>query len=135
MTEMQSVIGIKELEKIDTWNLPRRRKNAQILTEMLKDCPQVLTLPLDTPQRRNGYYVYPIVLNLEELTCDKNSFLDAVIAEGVYAWREFWPQSYKEEAYINHNGFGRFKFPFRRRSTPIQNLFSMIKYFVPIVHG
>jgi len=131
ITEMQSVIGIKELEKIDTWNLPRRRKNAQILTEMLKDCPQVLTLPLDTPQRRNGYYVYPIVLNLEELTCDKNSFLDAVIAEGVYAWREFWPQSYKEEAYINHNGFGRFKFPFRSKEYSNPESVQYDKVFCP----
>ena len=115
MTEAQSVIGIKELEKIDTWNLPRRRRNAEILTQALKDLPQILYLPVNTEEKKNGFYVYPIVLNLDKLNCDKNTFLNAVIAEGVYAWKEFWPQSYKEKAYVEHNGFGRFKFPFESK--------------------
>ena len=115
MTEMQSVIGIKELEKIDNWNLPQRRKNAQIITDELKNCPQISYLPVNTEERKNGFYVYPVVLNLDNLKCDKLTFLKALIAEGVYAWKEFWPQSYKEKAYTEHNGFGRFKFPFRSK--------------------
>lgn len=103
----------------------------QMLIEALKDCPQILTLPLDTPERKNGYYVYPIVLNLDALRCDKKTFLDAVIAEGVYAWKEFWPQSYKEEAYINHNGFGRFKFPFRSKEYTNPQSVQYDKVFCP----
>ena len=45
MTEVQSIIGNKRIGKNRHVEPPRRRKNAQILTEMLKDCPQVLTLP------------------------------------------------------------------------------------------
>jgi len=113
MTEMQSAIGLKELEKIDTWNLPRRRRNGEILIEELSGCPQVKYLPVHSKEKVNGFYVFPIVLDTDKLSCDKKAFLEAVIAEGVPAWREFWPQSYKERAFVEHNGFGRFKFPFR----------------------
>ncbi len=115
MTEMQSAIGLKELEKLDSWNLPQRRKNGELLIEQLKDCPQILTLPVNNQQKKNGFYVFPVVLNLDALSCDKSTFLKAVIAEGVYAWKEFWPQSYKENAFTEHNGFGRFKFPFESK--------------------
>ena len=27
MTEMQSAIGLAELDRMDTWNMPRRRRN------------------------------------------------------------------------------------------------------------
>jgi dTDP-4-amino-4,6-dideoxygalactose transaminase len=30
MTEMQAVIGLAELDRMDDWNMPRRRRNAQI---------------------------------------------------------------------------------------------------------
>jgi len=131
MTEVQSAIGLKELERIDTWNLPRRRKNGEILTEELKDCPQILTLPVHTPEKKNGFYVYPIVLNLDALTCDKDTFLKAILAEGVIAWKEFWPQSYKEKAYTEHNGFGRFKFPFESKEYTNPKAVEYDKVFCP----
>lgn len=115
MTEIQSAIGLKELERLDSWNLLQRRRNGEILTEEFQNCPQILFLPVHNSEKKNGFYVYPIVLDLDKLTCDKKTFLDAVIAEGVYAWKEFWPQSYKEKAYTEHNGFGRYKFPFESK--------------------
>ncbi|MBL8992226.1 MAG: DegT/DnrJ/EryC1/StrS family aminotransferase, partial [Spirochaetia bacterium] len=33
MTEMQSAIGLAELERIDNWNMPARRRNAQFLID------------------------------------------------------------------------------------------------------
>lgn len=115
MTEMQSAIGLKELAKIDDWNLKRRRKNGELLIEGLEDCPQIKYLPVHNEEKVNGFYVFPIVLDLENLTCDKQTFLDAVVAEGVPAWREFWPQSYKEKAFQEHNGFGAVGFPFESK--------------------
>ena len=116
MTEMQSAIGLKELAKIDSWNLPRRRKNGETLIEELKDCPQIQYLPVHNEDGKvNGFYVFPIVLNLDKLTCDKKTFLKAITAEGVLAWREFWPQSYKERAFQEHNGFGAAQFPFKSK--------------------
>jgi dTDP-4-amino-4,6-dideoxygalactose transaminase len=131
MTEMQSAIGLKELEKLDSWNLPQRRKNGEMLTAELRDCPQILTLPVHNEEKKNGFYVFPIVLNLEAISCDKNTFLKAVIAEGVYAWKEFWPQSYKEKAFTEHNGFGRFNFPFKSKEYTDPKAVEYDKVFCP----
>lgn len=131
MTEMQSAIGLNELKRLDSWNLPQRRRNGEILTDTLKDCPQISYLPVHNHDIKNGFYVYPIVLNLERLTCDKATFLKAVIAEGVYAWKEFWPQSYKEKAFTEHNGFGKSKFPFESKEYTDPESVDYEKVFCP----
>lgn len=116
MTEMQSAIGIKELAKLDSWNLPQRRKNGETLIEELQACPQIQYLPIHNQEEKvNGFFVFPIVLNLNKLNCDKQTFVKAITAEGVPAWREFWPQCYKEGAFQDHNGFGEAKFPFESK--------------------
>src|SRR5512137_2065448 len=55
MTEMQSVIGLMELERMDNWNMPTRIRNARIIIEKIKDLPQVINKPIDTEERRNGW--------------------------------------------------------------------------------
>lgn len=112
MTEMQSVIGLCELERMDAWNMPRRRRNAHILIEALQDVPQVLYLPVDTAERRNGWYVFPITLDMDAMNCDMTKFLEALGAEGVPCWKVFWPQCHTERAYREHAGFGNTGFPF-----------------------
>jgi dTDP-4-amino-4,6-dideoxygalactose transaminase len=64
MTEMQSAIGLAELERMDTWNMPRRRRNAHIILEALVDEPLVKFRPIDTPERQNGWYVMAFSLEL-----------------------------------------------------------------------
>ena len=107
MTEMQSVIGLHELARMDTWNLPNRRRNGEMMIEALRDCPQIQYLP---PHKENGienaFWLFPIVLNLDRLTCDKATFMKTLEAEGVPAVFVLWPQSYKERAFVEHNGFG-----------------------------
>ncbi len=115
MTEIQSAIGLAQMKSLDSWNLPRRRRNGQALIDALRGVPQVLTLPIHDAGRQNGFFVFPIVLDLDRLRVDKKRILDALVAEGVPAWREFWPQSYREQAYQEHNGFGRARFPFRSK--------------------
>ena len=41
MTEMQSAIGLAELDRMDTWNMPARKRNAHILMDALGELPQV----------------------------------------------------------------------------------------------
>jgi dTDP-4-amino-4,6-dideoxygalactose transaminase len=115
MTEMQSAIGIAELERIDTWNLPNRRRNCRIIIEMIKDLPQVKYVPVDTDERQNGWYVMAFSLNIEEMTCDINQFVTAIGAEGAPGWRVFWPQCHTERAFKEHNSFGRSGFPFKSK--------------------
>jgi len=114
MTEMQSAIGLKEMERLDNWNLKNRRRNGELLTELLKDCEEILYLPLDTGERRNGFWMYPVVLDMDKLTVsDAREFVKALEAEGIPCGPVMWPQCYKERAYLEHNGFGRLKYPFR----------------------
>jgi dTDP-4-amino-4,6-dideoxygalactose transaminase len=115
MTEMQSAIGLCELKRVDTWNMPRRRRNARILLQALKGVPQVRYLPVDTPERRNGWYVFPITLDIERMRCDIRQFVDALGAEGAPCWRVFWPQCHTEKAFQEHRGVGRSDFPFKSR--------------------
>jgi dTDP-4-amino-4,6-dideoxygalactose transaminase len=115
MTEMQSAIGLAELERMDSWNMPRRRRNAHIIIAALKELPQVKYLPIDTPERRNGFFVLAFSLAIERMSCTIDEFVKAAGAEGVPCWRVFWPQCHTERAFQEHNGFGRSRFPFRSK--------------------
>jgi dTDP-4-amino-4,6-dideoxygalactose transaminase len=112
MTEMQSAIGLSELDRIDTWNFPARRRNAYILINRLKKHPQVKYFPVDTPERRNGWYVLAFSLDIENMKCDIAEFVKTAGAEGVPCWKVFWPQCHTENAFTGKNAFGHSGFPF-----------------------
>jgi dTDP-4-amino-4,6-dideoxygalactose transaminase len=115
MTEMQSAIGLSELERMDTWNMPTRRRNAHIIIDAIKDLPQVKYLPIDTKERQNGWYVLAFSLDIEHMNCDIDQFVAAAGAEGAPCWRVFWPQCHTEKAYTEHNAFGKSGFPFNSK--------------------
>ena len=112
MTEMQSAIGLAELDRIDSWNMPARRRNAGILIEALRPMPQIKYLPIDTPERQNGWYVLAFSLDIEIMRCDIKQFVAAAAAEGAPCWKVFWPQCHTEGAFRRHQGLGRSGFPF-----------------------
>jgi len=112
MTEMQSAIGLAELERMDSWNMPRRRRNGRILLDALGGLPQVKYLPVDTPQRQNGWYVCAFSLDIENMRCDIARFVAAACAEGAPCWKVFWPQCHTERAFTERRGFGNSGFPF-----------------------
>lgn len=112
MTEMQSAIGLAELDRMDAWNMPRRRRNAGILLEALADVPQILHLPVETPERRNGWFVFPVTLDMDRMNCDMAGFLAALGAEGAPCWNVFWPQCHTEAAFQKHCAYGNSGFPF-----------------------
>jgi dTDP-4-amino-4,6-dideoxygalactose transaminase len=115
MTEMQSAIGLAELERMDTWNMPARRRNAKILRDALGQRPEVKYLPIDTAERQNGWYVMAFSLDIENMRCDIKQFVNAAGAEGAPCWKVFWPQCHTERAFTKHNAFGRSGFPFASR--------------------
>jgi dTDP-4-amino-4,6-dideoxygalactose transaminase len=115
MTEMQSAIGLAELERMDNWNMPRRRRNAQIIREALSDLPAIKYKPIDTPERQNGWYVMAFSLDIENMSCDIDRFVKAAGAEGAPCWRVFWPQCHTERAFTAHNAFGKSGFPFKSK--------------------
>ncbi len=112
MTEMQSIIGIHELARFDTWNLPTRRRYAAMYDKALSGMEGVAALPLNTEERKNAYWWYPILLNMDRLSCAADEFREALSAEGIPNFGIQWPEAYRERAYRELNGFGSAKFPF-----------------------
>jgi dTDP-4-amino-4,6-dideoxygalactose transaminase len=115
MTEMQSAIGLAELERMDSWNMPTRRKNAHIIIDKVRDLPTMLYTPVDTKERQNGWYVMAFTLDIENMSCNIREFVDAVTAEGAPVWKVFWPQCHTEKAFQEHNAFGKSGFPFNSK--------------------
>jgi dTDP-4-amino-4,6-dideoxygalactose transaminase len=115
MTEMQSAIGLAEVARMDTWNMPRRRRNAKILLDALKTSKRIKYFPIDTPERQNGWYVLAFSLDVESMKCDIKQFVAAVSAEGAPVWKVFWPQCHTERAFQELNAFGRTGFPFKSK--------------------
>ncbi|MGQ9730026.1 MAG: DegT/DnrJ/EryC1/StrS family aminotransferase [Candidatus Zipacnadales bacterium] len=106
MTEMQSAIGLKELEKLTTWHLPRRARNAEAITEQLEGVPG-LRLPIVRPGCKHAWYKYPIILDLDVLSCDRDQFVKAVRAEGYPgAAVGDWPENYRENVFVKRQGYG-----------------------------
>jgi dTDP-4-amino-4,6-dideoxygalactose transaminase len=134
LTEMQSAIGLAELDRMDTWNLPRRRRNAQIILDVLQDEPLIKHRPIDTPERRNGWYVMAFSLDLENLRCDIGEFVKAAGAEGAPCWKVFWPQCHTERAFREQRAFGKSGFPFKSKeyASPASVDYSQVE--VPNAH-
>jgi dTDP-4-amino-4,6-dideoxygalactose transaminase len=112
MTGMQSAIGLAELERMDSWNMPARRRNGHILMDALLELPQVLYGPIDTEARQNGWFVTAWTLDIENMGCTIQEFVEAAGAEGVPCWKVFWPQCHTEKAFTEKHGFGDTGFPF-----------------------
>jgi dTDP-4-amino-4,6-dideoxygalactose transaminase len=129
MTEMQSAIGLCELERMDTWNMPRRRRNGRILLDALGGLKQVKYMPIDTPERQNGWYVCAFSLDIEKMGCDIQKFVEAAAAEGCPCWKVFWPQCHTERAFSERHGFGNSGFPFTSKeyTTPASANYSKVE--------
>jgi len=112
MTEMQSAIGLAELERMDSWNMPMRRRNGRIIKERLDKNPKIIYTPVDTPERRNGWYAMAFSLDVDSMDCDIQQFVAAAAAEGAPVWKVFWPQCHTERAFTEKRAFGESGFPF-----------------------
>lgn len=115
MTEIQSQFGINELARFDTWNLPRRLEYAKMYDEALSGLKGVSKLPVNTPERKNAYWWYPVVLNLDALDLDAPAFVKALAARKIPCYGIQWPEAYEERSYKEMNGFGDVKFPFHSK--------------------
>ena len=62
ITEMESAIGVAQLENELEWNIEKRRKNAKILNELLKDLEHLIQLPKVRSGNEHSFMMYPIIL-------------------------------------------------------------------------
>ncbi len=98
MTEIQAAIGLAELERLDVWNLPRRRGYAKIYDHAFCQLYGVKAVPFSSTERWNAYWKYPLQLDLPRLTCDAEEFRRALAAEGIPDCGAPWPEVYDEPA-------------------------------------
>ncbi len=112
LTEIQSIIGLNELKRLDNWNLARRFKYAAMYDRAFKNLKGIKSLPLNTPERKNAYWWYPIVLDTDVLDIDAPGLIHELHDKKIPCYGIQWPEAYKEKAYRELNGFGAHKFPF-----------------------
>lgn len=80
--------------------------------DKLKDLPEVLYMPVDTEERQNGWFTMAFSLDIDNMNCTIEQFVDAAVAEGAPVWKVFWPQCHTEQAFQQKNAFGNSGFPF-----------------------
>jgi dTDP-4-amino-4,6-dideoxygalactose transaminase len=104
LTEIQSIIGLNELERLDTWNLPRRAGFARTYDHAFSHLPGVRSLPLNTSERRNAWWKYPLQIDPEKLACGVEELRSALQAEGIPDCGGQWPESYTEPVMAARRG-------------------------------
>ena len=112
MTEIQSIIGINEMKRFDNWNLARRFEYAAMYDKAFEGLKGVKKLPVNTEERKNSYWWYPMVLDLEALDCDAPAIIKELGAMKIPCYGIQWPEAYLEKAYSENIGFGTVNFPF-----------------------
>lgn len=115
MTEMQSMIGLCELRRFDSWNLKRRFEYAAMYDKAFAGLKGIKAIPLNTEERRNSYWWYPILIDLDVVSIPAKDFIKELIGMGIPCSGILWPESYLEQAYQEGIGFGDAKFPFKSK--------------------
>jgi len=112
MTEIQSVIGLNELNRFDNWNMKRRYEYAAMYDKAFEGRNGISKLPYNSAERKNAYWWYPIILDTGKLTVEAPEFLRLLQAKKVPCYGIMWPEAYEERAYREKKGFGSNDFPF-----------------------
>jgi len=115
LTEMQSVIGLCELARYDNWNLARRYEYAAMYDKAFDGLRGIKAIPLNTEERKNSYWWYPILIDLDVVDITAKEFIKELISMGIPCSGILWPESYLEQAYQNGVGFGDAQFPFKSK--------------------
>ncbi|HET6450388.1 MAG TPA: DegT/DnrJ/EryC1/StrS family aminotransferase [Spirochaetia bacterium] len=99
LTEIQASVGLGELARLDSWNLARRAGFAKSYDHAFSQLAGVRALPLNTTERRNAWWKYPLQLDIEHLAAPPEEIRAAVLAEGLPDAGSAWPESYDEPVF------------------------------------
>lgn len=110
MTEMQTVVGIAALKRLDEW-VDKRRANAHRLSKRLAEISQVEP-PYESPDVKHAFYKYAFKIKPEQLSCTRDEFIMALRAEGIPCIAGVPPENYKEEVFLKMVGYGKTSCPF-----------------------
>ncbi len=110
MTEIEAAIGSAQLKKLDGL-LNSRIAAADYLSQRISGIPGLLP-PLVKPDVKHGYYLYAIRYDANEIGISRETFAEAVRAEGVPLATSYAPPLYYMPLYQNRIAFGEHGFPF-----------------------
>ncbi len=79
--EIESAIGIEQLKKLNRL-VAERQHSAERLTAGIKDLPGLRT-PIVKPDCTHAYYIYPMILDIEQIGVSRERIHAALEAEGV----------------------------------------------------
>lgn len=99
MTDVAAALGINQLQKAESFQ-KRRAEIANVYTNNLQDLP--LTTPYQADYSSHAWHLYVIQLDLENLTIDRNTFIERMAAAGIGTSVHFIPlhlQTYWRESY------------------------------------
>ena len=89
LTDLQCALGLSQLTRLEQF-LKRRSDIAERYTAALAAVPEV-RVPLVESHIRHGWHIFPILLELDRLTADRNTVLSALRAENIGATVHYVP--------------------------------------------
>ncbi len=81
MTDIAASIGLHQLERAEAMRLQRERLAANYTAAF--QSLSALGLPSSSPNRMHSWHLYPIQLNLDQLSIDRNEMVDLLREHGV----------------------------------------------------
>ena len=101
MNNMEAAVAYYQLKKIDSF-IEKRRKNAKLLSELLRDVPGI-TIPEEKPHIKHIFYLYAIVLDDKITGWSRDEFVEALNAEGIEAQPGYVVPLHKQEVFLKLN--------------------------------
>ncbi len=108
MTDVQAALGLVQLRKLEGFNA-KRREMAQYLNNKLKRISEV-EIPRSTKDAELVWHLYPILIDVENLTINRDEFVKAMLSENVGVSVHFIPV-YRHPFYRKTYNFKREDFP------------------------
>ena len=107
--EIEAAIGIQQLGKLSTL-IYRRQEIANKLRQGLSTV-KGLVIPEVSPGNSHVYYMFPIVLNLEELNITREELFNQLVAEGIQGLSEGYTNLHSLPLFQNKIAYGSSHFP------------------------
>ena len=102
MTDLQAALGGVQLTRLGVFDA-RRRAIVERYTEAFSVRPG-LRVPTEAAGTKHAWHLFPLRLNLDRLTIDRNSFIDQLTAQNIGTSVHFIP-IHRHEFYRNKYGF------------------------------
>jgi dTDP-4-amino-4,6-dideoxygalactose transaminase len=108
MTDIQASLGLQQLKKLGAFQR-RRREVVNTYNTVFAALPQ-LEIPIERPGVESALHIYPLRLNLEQLSIDRRQFIEELKARNIGASVHFIP-NHLHPYYRDKYGFQAPDFP------------------------